>query len=395
MLTPYLDSAIEVAERLGPVLPLLPGGKAPLRGSHGVDQATRSADQIRVRLREVPATANLGVGGGGGRFALDVDPRNGGDEGLRALEAAVGRLPVTVTVSTPGDGRMRGRHYWFGGEVRTAHLTDLGLDVIGAGAYGVVPGSVTAAGRYEWVHAPEDVGVAEAPVSLVAWLEDRTPPTIEVTTAVVDRLPGERQELSDRTWRLIRLGLGADEHPERDSLLGSVVMSMVRCRWSFEEAIGVVTDPANAVSHKLLEKGEAWAERELERTWARSCAAVRRTEGAVTMGHRLIHALDMGGRAGNTDRRVLHHLLDDASMNPSRSQLSLRQGEVQAKVRTTKRTLAASLGISDHTAHCSLTRLVNRGYLQRIEKGTSQYWRWTPSKYLMCLPVGVLPPTGY
>lgn len=395
MVTPFVDDALEVAEHLGPVVALAPGEKAPLRRSRGVKDATRSVARIEDLMGRVPVGANLGVAGGGGLFVLDIDPRNGGVEGLRALEAAVGQLPVTVTVSTPGNGRTRGSHFWLAGNVRSANLTATGIDVLSTGKYGVVPGSVTAAGRYEWVHAPEDVGVAEAPEALLAWLDDRTPPRVEVAGEEMLRLPGERRELPDRTWRLIRLGLGAEEHPERDSLLGSVVMSMVRCRWTFEEAVEVVTDPANAVSAKLGDKGKAWSDRELRRTWARCCAEVRRTEGAVTMGHRLIHALDLRGRAGNTDRRVFHHLLDEAAVNPSTSQLSIRHGEVRAKVRTTRRTLAKALGISETTAYKSLQRLGERGHLIREVKGTTYLGVSTPSVYLLRLPLGVLPATGY
>ena len=92
------------------MFPLAPASKEPLAGSHGFKDATRDVEQIRRWWTETP-DANIGVatGSASGFFVVDIDPRNGGDETLRDLEAEHGPLPPTVTVKTPGGGA----HYYF------------------------------------------------------------------------------------------------------------------------------------------------------------------------------------------------------------------------------------------------------------------------------------------
>ena len=79
-------------------------GKHPRikRGCHG---AVRDPDQIRRWWNRWP-DANLGLatGSASGIYVIDVDPRHGGDETLRALEAEHGPLPPTWRFLTGGGG---------------------------------------------------------------------------------------------------------------------------------------------------------------------------------------------------------------------------------------------------------------------------------------------------
>lgn len=147
------------------VIPIEPGGKRPLL-SEWPKRATNDPEEIRRWIAEYP-DANLGVATGeaSGFFVLDVDPKNGGDKTLEALEAEHGVLPKTVQAATPSGGA----HYLFklpGFPVTNkAGNPGRGLDIRGNGGQIVVAPSVTV-GPYRWVNAPWDTPVAEAP----AWL---------------------------------------------------------------------------------------------------------------------------------------------------------------------------------------------------------------------------------
>src|SRR4051812_39514871 len=93
------------------VFPLKPKDKIPLisraRGGQGVLDATTATEKISTWWSRWP-TANVGLAMGdasSGVFALDIDPRNGGDESLAALLEQHGKLPDTVEALTGGGGR--------------------------------------------------------------------------------------------------------------------------------------------------------------------------------------------------------------------------------------------------------------------------------------------------
>lgn len=100
-----------------------------------------------------------------GVVVLDVDPRHGGNESLRALERKHGALPVTIESATGGGGR----HLYFahpGGEVHNRTNIEPGIDLRGDGGCIVAPPSVHPSGkRYRWKkgHAPGDVQLARLP----------------------------------------------------------------------------------------------------------------------------------------------------------------------------------------------------------------------------------------
>jgi putative DNA primase/helicase len=163
-----LAAAASYAARGWAVFPLRPHGKEPLT-PHGYQDGSTDPETIAGWWREWPG-ANIGVATGSpsGMAVLDVDPRHGGDESLRDLEARYGPLPDTPTVLTGGGGQ----HYYFalpqGVTVRTRKVAP-GLDLKGEGGYVVAPPSVHPSGRrYEWElgRSPDDLPLAPLP----AWL---------------------------------------------------------------------------------------------------------------------------------------------------------------------------------------------------------------------------------
>jgi putative DNA primase/helicase len=100
--------------------------------------------------------ANVGIATGSksGTFVLDVDPRNGGDESLEALQQDIGELPETVTVRTESGGR----HFYFQfGDTDTfrnsASKLGPGLDIRAEGGFVVAPPSLHISGnRYAWIN---------------------------------------------------------------------------------------------------------------------------------------------------------------------------------------------------------------------------------------------------
>lgn len=162
----FLDSALAYATRFSwPVFPLRRRGKEP-QGNlvpNGVLQATTDEATIRAWWNRAPGS-NIGLACGHAFFVVDVDPRNGGDETLGALEAKHGQLPETVRGLTGGGGW----HLLFQVPAGTRLKGSLGegVDIKSAGGYIVAPPSVHPSGRaYAWdvgAH-PTEVEIATAP----------------------------------------------------------------------------------------------------------------------------------------------------------------------------------------------------------------------------------------
>ncbi len=162
-----LDSALSYARLGWPVLPIQPGTKNPV-GKFGV----RHASTLEATVRDWFSTyrlANVAVACGavGGFWVLDVDPRNGGDVQLDALQGKHGALPSTLIQRTGGGGW----HYFFRHDPRVARGTIApGIDCKHEGGYVLVEPSKTTGGYLfeDWDalsgEAPE---IAEAPEWLI------------------------------------------------------------------------------------------------------------------------------------------------------------------------------------------------------------------------------------
>jgi Protein of unknown function (DUF3987)/Bifunctional DNA primase/polymerase, N-terminal/Primase C terminal 1 (PriCT-1) len=121
-----------------PVFPVL--GKTQPLTEHGCKDASCDLAQVRRWWRTYPH-ANIAFATGAAFWALDVDPRHGGDAALAELERTHGALPDTVRVLT-GNG---GTHYYFSADERIGCSTGglpPGLDVKGAGGYVIAPPSI-------------------------------------------------------------------------------------------------------------------------------------------------------------------------------------------------------------------------------------------------------------
>ena len=112
-----LELALGVAQRGWPVFPVhsiqqgrcscgresCPRPAKHPRTEHGLKDATVSLSQVLAWWTEWP-DANIGLPTGTHFTVLDVDPKAGGDETLRALEGEHGALPITWRVLTGGGG---------------------------------------------------------------------------------------------------------------------------------------------------------------------------------------------------------------------------------------------------------------------------------------------------
>jgi hypothetical protein len=179
-----IAASLALAARGWPVFPLRDGGtpdaKKPRKGSRGYMDATTEPETIKSMFAHYP-NANIGVATGeeSGFFVLDVDPRNGGDESLQALEAEYGPLPHTVRQNT-GNG---GEHIFFkcpkGITFKNqAGKLGPGLDIKTDGGYIVVEPSIHPNGRpyaFDVCHHPEEVEIAEAPQWLLNLLTQKKP----------------------------------------------------------------------------------------------------------------------------------------------------------------------------------------------------------------------------
>ncbi len=163
------SAAFRYALRRVAIFPLAPGSKCPIKGSHGLRDATDDQDVNRARWRRTPQ-ANIGAATGraSGFWVLDIDLPDG-PESLTTLEAKHGSLPVTIEASTPRGGR---HLYWRwpanDSELRnSAGRIGTGLDVRGEGGSIILPPSVLADGRcYRWI-ATSAGTFADAPDWLV------------------------------------------------------------------------------------------------------------------------------------------------------------------------------------------------------------------------------------
>ncbi|WP_425248482.1 bifunctional DNA primase/polymerase [Auritidibacter ignavus] len=167
-----LTYARAYAETGLPVFPL--HGKKPAT-RHGLKDATTDLVQISQWFDNTNGH-NIGLPVPPGCVVLDVDPRSGGIDGLKRLEAEHGPLPpTTVSVSGRGDG---GHHQFFKSPpdqpYTDRHLPD-GLDIRAGGKhYVVAPPSVhPVTGGHYYFQEPV-TPVAEVP----RWLLDRLRPPI-------------------------------------------------------------------------------------------------------------------------------------------------------------------------------------------------------------------------
>ena len=148
------------------------------RTPHGCLDATTEDAQIRAWWTRSP-NANVGIATEpSGLIVLDVDPRHGGDESMRALKAEHTGLETLVALSGGG-----GEHYYFRATSAMASRTNAlgsrypGIDVRASGGYIIAPPSAHISGRsYEWeASSPNEPGDVPAWLTALLTKNEREP----------------------------------------------------------------------------------------------------------------------------------------------------------------------------------------------------------------------------
>lgn len=190
-------------------------GKHP-RTKNGLNDATDDPGMVESWWGMWP-DANIGVScGPSGILALDVDPKNGGDESLADLRQKYGKDAFNTVSSHTGGG---GEHYIYAAlagipianVVSSSRYTGPlgpGIDVRAAGGYIVAPPSEHVSGNaYEWYEgeSPFEKAPQRLPLPFIDLLETRdTRPAGDSTPiSAADILAGV--PAGERDWKLFQL----------------------------------------------------------------------------------------------------------------------------------------------------------------------------------------------
>jgi len=162
----FEKAALAYLERGWSVIPVRARDKRPAVAWKAYQRRCVSEETLHDWFRRSPDyNVAIVTGALSGLVVVDVDPRHGGKESLRALERTHGSLPATVESITGGGGR----HLYFshpGGEIHNRTNIEPGIDLRGDGGCIVAPPSIHPSGkRYRWKkgHAPGDVELAALP----------------------------------------------------------------------------------------------------------------------------------------------------------------------------------------------------------------------------------------
>lgn len=162
-------------------------GKHPIQNEWQVEERLTKPDAYSwFAMNTHPINIGLRTGSRSSFWALDIDPKSGGNESLLSLEAQYGKLPAT-RVHRTGSG---GLHYLFKlpGDFEVTNSRGRlprGIDVRGNGGFIVAPGSVTGVGSYKTETSGD---IAPAPEWL---LELIRPQTLERSIEVVESIAFE------------------------------------------------------------------------------------------------------------------------------------------------------------------------------------------------------------
>ncbi|HEV7680006.1 MAG TPA: DUF3987 domain-containing protein [Candidatus Dormibacteraeota bacterium] len=211
------------------VIPLQARDKRPLL-DNWPDRATTHVEQIGLWWRTWPE-ANVGIATGNGLVVIDLDA--GGQDTLKVLEAELGELPSTRSVTTGSSGL----HLYFrlpagvtqGNSAR--RLLGAGIDVRADGGQVVAPPSIHPNGRpYVW----DDTGpIADLPA---AWLERMQRPVRESQSFSLEA--GELVPEGGRNDTLYRYGASLRGKGKSDAYIAAalVTFNSERCRPALDSA---------------------------------------------------------------------------------------------------------------------------------------------------------------
>lgn len=155
-----LKAALDYARDGFAVFPC--GSDKTPRVKNGFHDATTDLNEVRAMFGD-DASLTIGLAVPDGIIIIDTDPRNGGNETMKALRSEHGRsaFPRTLTAKTGGGGE----HRWYtvaDDETRLRGKLGTGVDVKRAGkGYVIAPPSVSDSGAYEWTNDADMVPAPE------------------------------------------------------------------------------------------------------------------------------------------------------------------------------------------------------------------------------------------
>ncbi len=210
--SPTLSAALEYAELGYPVFPLRPDEKLPAISHWNTDAST---DPGQLQDWFASGNYNIGMltGTPSGFFAVDIDPRNGGDYSLECFENTHGPLPDTVVQHTQGGGQ----HFLFNmppaPDFGNRTLSNYpGIDIKSTGGYIVVPPSRIGTRGYVWEDSSRlgEVSIADAPADLLDLIRLRPQQKSSAPEPVI--LEGIRNStLASQAGKLRAMGLAEAE----------------------------------------------------------------------------------------------------------------------------------------------------------------------------------------
>lgn len=227
-----LEAALHYAANGIPIFPVN-AKKEPLT-AHGFYDATTDAASIRAWwLKEPGAGVAIPTGASSGFVVVDLDPRNGSDATVAALEKKHGPFPATVTSRTGGGGtHLLFRHP--GGTIPCgADKLGPGVDIKADGGYIVVPPSPhESGGTYAWLveHGLGQIELAELPAWSLPLIREpkkrERAPRSTASEAGAPFVDGHRNEaLASLAGTMRRRGMSA-----RSILAALVEENAARCK---------------------------------------------------------------------------------------------------------------------------------------------------------------------
>lgn len=238
----FVAAALDYAALGIPVIPIVPKGKRPLLSGWPTEASTEP-EQVKAWWEQWP-DANIGVlPGRGGFVALDIDPRNGGDEQLAEFEAEHGPLPSTLVIATGKDENdHRGRHIWLrvkdAAQIGKGHLSP-GVEFKGTSGYVLAPPSVHPSGVPYEVVSGEFSAISEAPT----WVQERLRGSAPSSESVPDPTRRTGMPVGQRTRDALRDGFlpaPEDGQSHRDVAIG-ITRNLCEAGTPFDVALPLIT----------------------------------------------------------------------------------------------------------------------------------------------------------
>jgi hypothetical protein len=205
----------------------------------------------------------IATGVASGLVVFDIDPRNGGDASFEQLKRELpGAFEHCPEVRT-GSG---GGHYYFQCSDPMPSRANIrpGIDVKADGGYVVAPSSFHACGgRYRFIS-----NSGQSPSPLPPSLRNLILPEAQAQQGGQARpiIQVDSLQVSSEIKTTIRDG---KPRGQRSEAIFAAIRAMLKAGSSDDEIIAVLSNPANGLSEKPREKGDAWLVGEIGRARAK------------------------------------------------------------------------------------------------------------------------------